>query len=94
MNVVRSSRCIPRMVPGEVRRTPRTAAHPPAGYYVACPACGKVQAVLAAALGGEQRFTEEEDAAGAPVLSMDPPRACDRCAARFSIARDVITVHP
>ncbi len=89
MNIIRSERCIAKLRPGEVKRTPRTRLYPPAGYYVACPACGLVIAITA----DEQTFTEEivDDV---EVLTMAPGYKCDRpkCGKVFSYVKDEIRI--
>lgn len=77
MRVVRSDKCVARLAPGEVKRIPSNDERPLVGYYMACPACGRVQAIPAT----EQTFDE-----GA-AMTMRPGAACTRteCAKTFSI---------
>jgi hypothetical protein len=84
MRAVRSDACVARLRPGEVKRIPRPLDRPLVGYYLACPVCGRVQAVPASERGFEE----------GGALSMRPAVTCARreCAKSFSIERDEFIV--
>ena len=77
------------MIPGEVKRIPRSQLHPVVGFYVACPACGIITAITA----DEQTFTEDV-VDGELAVTMKPGYACNRksCGKVFAYDRDEIKV--
>lgn len=85
MRAVPSDACVARLAPGEVKRIPKARERALVGYYIACPSCGRVQAVPAT-----ERGFEEVDG-----LTMRPEVACARreCTTRFSIERDQYIVN-
>lgn len=68
MRVVRRpTKCVARLAPGEVKRIPVRDTRYLVGYYLACPACGRVQAVPKE----EGQFVESGmDLGEVPLLSM------------------------
>lgn len=87
MRATRSDGCVARLAPGEVKRIPARSESPLVGYYIGCPACGRVNA----APSFEQTFVEDE--AG---LTMRPGIDCARpsCMKRFSIEQNEFIVTP
>jgi hypothetical protein len=85
MRVARSNECVARLKPGDAKRIPEATAKPLVGYYLACPSCGRVQALLAS------HFLEAADG-----LTMTAPVPCtrDSCLKRFTIHSDEFQVIP
>lgn len=88
--VIRSSRCVAKLVPGEVKRIPRNETHPVVGFYMACPSCGKVDAFPGSKVGGEHAYVEEVAPDGSTLLTATPSLTCARCRGRTTITKDAI----
>ena len=65
--IVEGDRRICRLVPGDAKRLPRTG--PPLGFYVACPACGRLNVVLAEG--------QHVDEAGPELRGLAPGFQCE-----------------
>lgn len=87
MRVTRSNGCVARLAPGEAKRIPHRNENPLVGYYIGCPACGRVNVVTSF----EQTFIEDDEG-----LTMRPGIVCERpsCAKRFSIEQNEFIVTP
>jgi hypothetical protein len=82
----RPDKCTAKLRRGEVKRVPQSAGLGLVGYYLACPACDRVQVLLATDV------KIEETAVGhVPWLSIEPFR-CTRCGALARVNRDELVV--
>lgn len=85
MRIVRApKKCVARLSPGEVKRIPVADTRYLVGYYMACPSCGRVQAITREE--GEMVETGM-DVGEIPTLTMKPVE-CVRCKKQISIVRD------
>jgi len=80
--IVPHSKCVCRMNAGEAKRV-GMGTHL-IGYYIACPTCTTVNAVLA----DEQRMAE----AGGKLVAFEPGHACTRCRNVFKLSAEVFEI--
>lgn len=83
--VVNHERCCPsELRPGEAKRVPRDRARALAGYYIACPRCGRPQILSAKSIDPDRGLDVVE--AGS-LVTITPAHRCTRCGARYRIER-------
>lgn len=83
------AKCVAKLKAGEIKRIPVSNVTYLVGYYMGCPACGRVQAIPHT----EGNFVETGlDVGEKPSLSMGIVE-CTRCHVNFEIQNDEAIVH-
>jgi len=77
----RSRDCVAKLRPGQYKRIPRNRDRPAIGFYIACPACGFITAILAE----EHEVIDGVIEGGDEMIVMLEDFVCGRCRKAYSI---------
>lgn len=77
-----------RLVAGDIRRIPQDERHPPVGYLIGCPSCGRGTTV---AVGGFSDLGQQMDIGSLTLLK---PAQCGLCRKEFTLSNGSLTPVP